>query len=70
MMDDVKPVIVILVFIFIVLPSSMGVLITTINGIEFRRNVELFNLVSKCRQSANANYADVICGPLPKFENR
>lgn len=68
MMDDVKPVIVMLSFIFVVVPVTLAGVFTTTEGIEFRRNVELFNLVSECRKSAGKN-ADNVCGPLPKFNS-
>ena len=67
--DDLKSILAILTFIFVVAPVTFAGVFTTTNGIEFRRNVELFNLVSKCRQSATKD-ADSVCGPLPKFEGR
>jgi hypothetical protein len=32
-----------------------------------QEQMETYNLVSKCRQQSSQN-ADVVCGPLPKFE--
>jgi hypothetical protein len=52
--------------VFMIL-SIVGVAGLFTNQIH-RQKVEIYSVVSKCRQQSPQN-ADVVCGPFPKFEN-
>jgi hypothetical protein len=53
---------------FIVFGASIAGIGGLVNRQFHLQKIETYNLVSKCRQQVKENI-DVICGPLPKFND-